>query len=983
MKFGKKLLISVLALLSALCFAFSFGCNLITPTDPNPTESDWDAVELMTDFTVPYYQFEGLTEEQFTDGTVTYKFTSPEYVNDQGETVADVYESFFPNVYCDRVGTWKVVYIYGSQRVAKSFEVVDTTAPILTFSELSHDVYLGAKQVLPNSTIKDFSKVDLTSRTDTVVLYTCGDTTCTDESHVVDVEVKHKGYTPTTTGRIVYTMTMADEYGNKAVATQEWNVKDPTWTDQSVDTDYLADYDEFGYVNTASSGYVSSYWTDSEIREEYFETFEGANGVLKVSAAPNSKALGCFSFKLQDKVYPEDLETKVLMLKLYTPNQVNYLWYGCMTDQGSTIGMAHIVKMPIVPNQWNYIVIPTTQLHYGYFRLGDEFIDAFQICWGGNGANDYKMSEDLVVYLDSVSLAEEISVSNVTMTDNELSWTGHPNATGYEVLEGDKLTVVNDTTYTVTDKKAKIGVRALADGKVTSLEQQNYTPYIDMTAFEQGDIALFDTASYELLASKNSSKGSTREADTIKAEYLSSYNGVDNVLKVTTTNNNVLGETGIGDIVLKLPKACTDGLTLKYMCTKSDATALRFLQPNSEYGWDGVKDITVGNEWQTVYMPYTGFYTSLGVVPCYDQIDIMIQGGAVGAENVFYFAIVKNDDCAMDLLFSNLKETLKENELAMYDDKLYEKTVFADYSPKSGRYYDITATYLESYEGMTGVMKIDVVNDEYSDGKFTLKLLNSHNGTYTIRYRIEVADGNTGSAIMVPTSSAGNEDANQLNLTEDVWHVKCCTTNSPDNNQIIYYNYGANAKFTIYIDGVWSGDQVVDLELANLAANLGENELAMYDDAKYALTLNPAYSPWQGSSFNVTATQLASYEGMNGVLKLTVVNDVDGNSAAFSLRLLKAHSGTYTIRYRVEVPADGKAPGIITTAQYNGAINVSTIVHDNPNGINMSLNTWHVLCVTTGSSVKDYIAMYNWGAGSKFNIYIDGIWDGDQTANLN
>ena len=263
MKFGKKLLILVLTLLSALCFAFSFGCNVITPTDPNPTASGWDAVELMTDFTVPYYQFEGLTEEQFVDGTVTYKFTSPKYTNDEGEIVTDVYESYFPNVYCDRVGTWTIVYTYGTQKVAKTFEVVDTTAPTLGFSELSHDVYVGEKQSLPSAYAEDYSDIDLTSRTDDLVLYTCGDTTCTDQSHVVELEVKHKSYTPNSTGRVVYTLSIKDEYGNQSVLTQEWNVKDPTWTDQTLDTDFLADYDDFGYVNTASSGYVSSYWTAS------------------------------------------------------------------------------------------------------------------------------------------------------------------------------------------------------------------------------------------------------------------------------------------------------------------------------------------------------------------------------------------------------------------------------------------------------------------------------------------------------------------------------------------------------------------------------------------------------------------------------------------------------------------------------------------------------------------------------------------------
>lgn len=976
MKFGKKLFILALSLVSVLSFAFSFGCNIAKPSEPDASASGWEAVELMTDFTVPFHKFEGLSDEQLVDGTVIYKFTSPEYANEEGEMVTDVYESYFPNIYCDRVGTWKVTYIYGDQMVAKSFEVVDSTAPVLEFTSLPNDVYVNVKQTLPGSYSKDLSKVVLSTRTDTLKLYTCFDTSCTDESHVLDLDIKHKEYMPTETGRIHYTLSIADVYGNTAVATQEWNVKDPSWTDENLDTDYLADYDEFGYVNTASSGYVSTYWTDSEIREEYFETFEGANGVLKVSAAPNSKGLGCFSFKLQDEVYPADLETKVLMLKVYTPNNVDYLWYGCMTDQGGSIGMAHIVKMPVVPNQWNYVTIPTTQLDYGYFRLGDECIDAFQICWGGNGANDYKMSEDLVVYLDSVSLAEEISVSNVTMNGNELTWTGHESATGYEVLEGDKTSVVAETSYTVSDKTAKIGVRALADGKVTSLEQQNYTPYIDMTAFEEDDLALFNTASYELIASKNSSKGSTREAATIKTEYLSSYNGETGVLKVTTTNNNVLGEAGIGDIVLKLPKACSNGLTIKYICAQSDAEALWFLQPNSEYGWDGVPNISVSEEWQTVYIPYSDFYTGKGVVPCYDQIDIMIQGGAIGAENVFYFAIVKNGDCATDLLLSSVKETLGADELAMYNDKLYEKTVVPTYSAYAGSFHNVTATYLESYQGQTGVMKIDVVNlKEGNDGGFALKLLGSHNGTFTIRYRIEVADGDTASAILVPTSSAGNEDANAFNLVEDTWHTKAYTTNSPVYNEIKLYNYGPGAKFTIYIDGIWSGDQVSSLEFANLISSLGENELATYNDKLYEKTISPGYSAQAGTNYDIVVTYLESYQGLTGVMKIEVTNLDQGNNGEFTIKLLKSHSGTYTIRYRIEVAVGDKPSGII--------IPTSSAGNEDNNSYNLAEDIWHTKAYTTNTPNRDELTIYNYGVGSKFTIYVDGIWDGDQTANLN
>ena len=983
MKFGKKLLILLLAIISVACFAFSAACS--KEEEPAPA-SNWEAVELNTDFTVPLYEFPGLTEEELLDGTVTYRFVSPLYEDANGKMVRKEYKSFFPTVYCDVVGTWTVYYECGNKSIGKTFKVVDSVKPDIVFKETPYDVWVGERYFVPEVEVNDVSGLkEVFKENHSVKLYVDeSDENYDPENPVIDLPLNDLlMYRPTATGRIVYTITISDVWGNVASASTEWNVKDPEWTDTALEEGFVADYDQSGYINTVESGYVSSYWTGSEIRETYHETFEGANGVLQITAAPNKKALGTFKFNLMKPITQEDLVNKSMMIKIYTTNKIDYVLYGCEKDQGGSIGMAHAFKINVTPNEWNYIVLPTSQLKYGYFDLEDEEIDSFHICFGGNGANDYKMSEDCVIYIDSVTLVEKLDNVELSVSGNQLSWQAIPNATGYEVIDGDTTTKITDTTYTITDSKAKIGVRALAENSVLFIAQDNYTPFVDMSAFEEDDLALFNTASYELLATKNSSKGTTREAHTLTAEYLESFNGVDNVLKVTTTNNNVLNPNGIGDVVINLPKACASGLTLKFMCTKSDATAIRFIQPGTEYGWDGVADITVSEtEWKTVYIDYTKKY---GFNPdIKDRIEIMVQGGEMFAENVFYFALVKDGDKVMDLELGELKESLKDGELAMYDHAKYTMTVIPGYSPHSGSLYNVKSEYLASYEGKSGVMKIDVQNnpggDQGSDGKFTLKLLAPHTGTYTIRYRIEVADGDTATSIMVPTSSAGNEDSNAYSLTEDVWHTKAYTTNSPVKDEIVLYNFTAGAKFTIYVDGVWDGDKVSEVELADAIASLKDGELASYNSASYVYTLDSMYSSWQGTDFNVKASYLDSYEGATGVLKIDVVNDKDGNSAWFNLKLLKAHEGTYTIKYRIEVPEGGKASGIITPMAYNEK-DVASFTYDNPSGIPITNNIWHTECITTTSTIKDYIVLYNYGAGANFTIYIDGIWLGDTTAN--
>ena len=689
----KRLLITLLTLVTALCMAFSFACadkesGGGLPSEPTPTASGW-TYEFMSDVVIPTENvFEGVSGEDMLDGSVTYRFKSPEYVNAEGETVQDVIESAFPNVYLNRVGEWTVVYFRGQSAVAKTFNVTDTVAPKIEFESTAYDVFVEVtneeesgdegyepkykKYNLPSASAKDLSGININGRVDEVKLHVSESDPAYDENNpIVDLSVDAIGrYAPTATGKVVYTISVEDKYGNKSEETLTWNVKTRNWTDTELSEGYLADYDDAGYINSVEQGWVASYWADSQLYEEWFEEFEGATGVLKVSAAPNKHAQGCFQYNLPGSATEEDLQGKQLMIKIYTPNNIEYLYFGCKTYD-SVPDMKHAFRINVVPNEWNYIVLSAGEIDWGYWEKGDTEIDEFSICFG-TYSGGYKMSEDCILYIDSVTIAESLDpVDNVTIDGDVLNWSEVEGATGYEVMEGNTITVVETTTYTVTDKMAKIGVRAITTNPLY-ISQAVYTPFIDVASFGEKDLALFNTPSYELIAVKNDTSTARAAAD-IKAEYLESYKGVENVLKVTTINNNVGGTWGIGDITIMLPKASNGTFTIKFLAEQCDAPTLRFLQPTSEFGWDNLKDITVKDEWQTWFVKYTEGCWVEGGVP-YDRIDIMIQGGTVGGENVMYFAIVQDGDTVMDLEMKDVTETLKEDELAVYDSDRYSIT---------------------------------------------------------------------------------------------------------------------------------------------------------------------------------------------------------------------------------------------------------------------------------------------------------------------
>lgn len=1005
----KRLLIAFLSLVTALCLAFSFACadkeSGGLPSEPTPTASGW-TYEFMSDVVIPTENiFDGVSSEDMLDGSVIYRFKSPEYVNEQGETVKDVIESAFPNVYLNKVGEWTVVYFRGQSAVAKTFNVTDTIAPTIEFESTAYDVFVKItnedekdqedyepkyqKYNLPSASAEDLSGININSRVDSVKLYVSESDPAYDESNpIIDLSVDAIGrYAPTVTGKIVYTLSVEDIYGNKSEKSLTWNVKDPSWTDDELAEGYLADYDDAGYINSVQQGWVASYWADSQIYEEWLAEFEGATGVLKVSAAPNKHAQGCFQYNLPGSATEEDLQGKQLMLKLYTTNDIEYLYFGCKTyDQVSD--MKHAFRINIVPNEWNYIAISSAELEYGTFNRGDDVIDQFSICFG-TYVNGYKMSEDCILYIDSVTIAENLdSVENVTIDGDVLNWSEIEGATGYEVMEGDTVTVVETSTYTVTDKMAKIGVRAITTNPLY-ISQTVYTPFIDVASFGEKDLALFNTPSYEFIAVKNL-YSSARAAADIKAEYLESYKGVENVLKVTSTTNNVLGTTGIGDITLMLPKASNGGITIKMLVEQSDADWFQFFQPNTEFTFDDVygkygKNLADIGNWQTLYIDYTKAYSA----PDFARIDIMIQGGVAGSENVMYFAIVQDGDTVMDLEMKDVTATLKEDELAMYDSDRYSITTATDSCPYHGGACDhvVNYSFVDSYTDSNGVaqnglLKIDVKNcSERKDAGWVLKLLKEHSGTYTMRYLVHVEEGDTNTATIVTreVNALGGAVMNEngINITTDVWHTTAIKTKSANKKMVSMYNYGPGAKFTLYVDGIWDGDKVMEFALSEIKDNLGENELAMYDDERYALTLDAMYSPHQGSDYKVTASHLESFADRDGVIKINVVADKDGHCADFVLNLLKEHTGTYTIKYYIEIPTGTATPSALQIKKSN-SYGVKEIDPD----YNFSLITgiWQTAVITTTSELKDALYFYMYGPSANLNIYIDGIWNGDQSA---
>lgn len=791
----KKIGIHLCGLMIVCCLFFIFGCSK-TQKGAMSVEGYEDEVvfEYMTDVLVPPVVLNGISAGQNPYAGVEYQFTSPEY-EENGETKTDVYKSHFPALYCNRVGTWTVDYIYKEETITKKFEVKDTIAPTLKMMSRPYDVWASEdKQNLPAIDTTDASGLDFASMVKTVTL----------NGEKISVDALDR-YVANTTGELKYALSIKDIYGNESTIETKWNVKDQSWKDTKLANGYLADFDSPEYVNCAESGYASSYWSNTQVYEEYLEEFKGEKGVLKLTAPANSKANGAFKIRLSKPTTAADLakDNKYIVIMMYTSQTNVRIACDKWSDKAES---AHNFAIEVKPNCWNKIVLSTADLKEGYDDRGTN-ISQIQFCFGDR---NNLIVDDIDLYLASITTADYLpTITDVENTNNVVTWNAVKDADGYEVIENNKTQTVSTNKYTCKKKNSIIAVRAIADeSNVLKLSSEVKTPYIDKSKLGDDYIATMNSPAYTYLFRLNDFSAARRGVS-LKAEYLSEYKGEKGVIKVTTVNNNLTA--AIGDMVMDLMGEYPEGITVRYMVGKSDAKYLRYLQPHTEYGVENVGDMKAGNSWQTVYLNYGKNYKK---DKASDRMDVMVQGGTKGATNEIYFAFIKKGNCLSELLeqqrapiVEKLKKELEGKMLADYDSNLY--TEFVEKVDPSYVYGTFDTEWLESYQGEKGVLKVTLTTDDFAskDAAVKLKLLGDMADGFTIKYRWESATGTEAKAarwrLLKDDNTLSGKGEAVFNQTFNTWVTETVELSSlvKQKDAIGFYVLGSapNTTYTLYI----------------------------------------------------------------------------------------------------------------------------------------------------------------------------------------
>ena len=415
-----------------------------------------------------------------------------------------------------KTGSYQIIYSYiEDKNVSKtvSFSIQDTTSPKVEFIDIPNGLFLqniteDTVNKLPLYSIEDASVaegIDLTR-----VLQFKGD----DDEDFREYQFReiNNSYAIEGFGTFRYVLTATDVYGNETVAEAQWKVKDRDWLPEQLPAEgILADYSVEGYCNLVESGDANQYYKiGDDYSDTWLEEFEGAQGVLKIRL-PFNNSVGwgnnTIRLRLPKTFTKEDLEGKYLAVRIYVEGEHlkdSFLFAGNNVEFRSEDATTRAFSTGVTglkTGQWmTFYIEAATAEHIGMypnatynpnttFYEGGDPSDALQLCFHREAG----YFNDMILYVDSVSIAQHLSDTEITISGKEATWTPVEGAVGYRVNLNGEETIIQETKADLPGEKGYIRVTPLGNG-ATTLDSQTVTAVYGLDAGDS--LAKFDDALY-------------------------------------------------------------------------------------------------------------------------------------------------------------------------------------------------------------------------------------------------------------------------------------------------------------------------------------------------------------------------------------------------------------------------------------------------------------------------------------------------------
>ncbi len=396
-----------------------------------------------------------------------------------------------------KTGDYQLVYSYKDDPKVKkvvSFTVKDTTSPVLEFLDVPNGLFLqditeDTINKLPLYNISDASTADGVDLKRVLKFKGEGDTDFREYSY----REMNNSYQITEFGTFFYELTATDVYGNQTVKSVTWKVKDRDWKPEQMPAEgILADYAVEGYCNLVEGGDANQYYKiGNDYSDEWLPEFQGAQGVLKMDLSFNVAAgygNNTIRLRLPRTFTQKDLQGKYLAVRIYVEGEHiknTFLFAGnnveFRAEDSSTRAFSTGVSGLEMGKWQTFYIAADTAEHIGIFPNatynssttfyhGGDPADALQLCFH----REPGYFNNMILYVDSVSIADFLPNTQVKISGNEAVWTAVEGAEGYLVnLNGEEI-ITQETKMALAGEKGYIRVTALGNG-ATTLDAQPVT----------------------------------------------------------------------------------------------------------------------------------------------------------------------------------------------------------------------------------------------------------------------------------------------------------------------------------------------------------------------------------------------------------------------------------------------------------------------------------------------------------------------------
>ena len=376
-----------------------------------------------------------------------------------GDPISGDYPSFILGV-----GKYTLEYSYKTASKEISFEVKDTVKPQITFSAVPSGLFYTEgmeDQTLPQYKVTDLSLGD---KAETSAKLTFNDGTGDKEW---EFNSMFNTYKVTRFGVFTYTVTAKDDYGNESVSSVSWRIKDYNWQDQSLENGYLADFGEEGYLNYIKEGDANSlYNIKDNFKEEWLESFEGANGVVKLDLGFNGSGSNRnnISLKLAKKYSADDLRGKYLAVRMFVASEglSDYVIFcgnniAFREDDSAERALMTNVNGIEVGKWKTYYISADVAKNLELNLSGEE--ERLQLVFTRIDSSVTQMT----VYIDGITIAEKLGTPKITVENNTAKWAAVENASGYNVTINGETKFTDKTEVSLGDGKGSVKVCAVGD----------------------------------------------------------------------------------------------------------------------------------------------------------------------------------------------------------------------------------------------------------------------------------------------------------------------------------------------------------------------------------------------------------------------------------------------------------------------------------------------------------------------------------------